>query len=285
MDNQILIPLDGSESTEEVLYYTRSIASCRPDTALTLLHVTSDEGDGEAKDHPCLKTLAELLGAEKWHVDALLRCGEPVAAITATAEEISARLIVMSTHGRTGLELIHKGSITESVVRDSSCPVFILHSERPEPADERTDQLFKRILVPLDGTSESSAILPCVQQFALFHDSTVILFHDGPKDGTGANEAEGAQITHVRTMLEEQSVQMANAGVRVSVDWTSYRHPIREILETVDAMHVDLVAMATHTSSQASQPLEESVTADVIRHAHCPLLVWSSAHCNTGVLQ
>jgi nucleotide-binding universal stress UspA family protein len=86
-------------------------------------------------------------------------------------------------------------------------------------------------------------------------------------------------------MLELQSVQMANAGVRVSVDWTSYRHPIREILDTVDAMNVDLVAMATHTTSQASQPLEESVTADVIRHAHCPLLVWSSAHCDPGILQ
>lgn len=285
MGNQILIPLDGSESTEEVLYYTHSIASCRPDTALTLLHVASDESDAEANDHPCLKTLSELLGVEGWQVDTLVRRGDPVATITATAEEIAARLIVMSTHGRTGIERIHKGSITESVVRDSNCPVFILHSERPEPADKRTDNLFKRILVPLDGTNESSAILPCVQQFALFHDSTVILFHDGPKDSEGATEAEGAQITHVRTLLEEQGVKMANAGVRVSVDWTSYRHPIREILDTVDAMDVDLVAMATHTASQASQPLEESVTADVIRHAHCPLLVWSSAHCSPGVLQ
>lgn len=285
MTNQILIPLDGSESSEEVLYYTHTIASCRPDTALTLLHVTPDESDTSAEDHPCLKTLAASLDKKGWQVDTLIRSGDPVAAITATANDISARLVVMSTHGRTGLERIHKGSITESVLRDSGCPVFILHSERAEPADERTDQLFKRILVPLDGSSESSAILPCVQQFALFHDSTVILFHDGPKDRKDATEAEGAQITQVRTMLEEQSVQMANAGVRVSVDWTSYRHPIREILDTVDAMNVDLVAMATHTTAQASQPLEESVTADVIRHAHCPLLVWSSTHCNPGVLQ
>ena len=285
MVNQILIPLDGSESTEEVLHYTHTIASCRPDTAVTLLHVTSDEVDSAAKDNLHLKTLSDLLIAEGWPVDAQVRSGDPVAAITAAADEISASLIVMSTHGRSGLERIHKGSITESVVRDSNCPVFILHSERPEPADKRSDNLFKRILVPLDGTNESSAILPCVQQFALFHDSTVILFHDGPKDSEGATEAEGAQITHVRTLLEEQGVKMANAGVRVSVDWTSYRHPIREILDTVDAMDVDLVAMATHTASQASQPLEESVTADVIRHAHCPLLVWSSAHCSPGVLQ
>ena len=285
MVNQILIPLDGSESTEEVLHYTHTIASCRPDTALTLLHVTSDEVDSAAKDNLHLKTLSDLLSAEGWPVDAQVRSGDPVAAISATADEISASLIVMSTHGRSGLERIHKGSITESVLRVSNCPVFILHSERPEPSDKRSDHLFKRILVPLDGTSESSAILPCVQQFALFHDSTVILFHDGPKDSNNATKDEAAQITHIRAMLELQSVQMANAGVRVGVDWTSYRHPIREILDTVDAMNVDLVAMATHTTAHASQPLEESVTADVIRHAHCPLLVWSSAQCNPRVLQ
>jgi nucleotide-binding universal stress UspA family protein len=285
MVNQILVPVDGSESTDEVLYYTHTIASCRPNTALTLLHVTSDEKDSAANGRLHLKTLSDLLSAEGWPVDTQVRSGDPVGAITSAADEISASLIVMSTHGRSGLERIHKGSITESVLRVSNCPVFILHSERPEPPDRRADHLFKRILVPLDGTSESSAILPCVQQFALFHDSTVILFHDGPKDSKGATEDEGSQITHIRAMLEEQSVQMANAGVRISVDWTSYRHPIREILDTVDAMNIDLVAMATHTTSQESQPLEGSVTADVIRHAHCPLLVWSAAHCNTGVLQ
>lgn len=285
MVNQILIPLDGSESTQEVLYYTHTIASCRPNTALTLLHVTAEESATPAKHNLHLKTLSDLLSAEGWPVESKIRSGDPVAAITAAADEISASLIVMSTHGRSGLERIHKGSITESVLRVSNCPVFILHSERPEPSDRRSENLFKRILVPLDGTSESSAILPCVQQFALFHDSTVILFHDGPKDSDDSPNDEGAQITHIRAMLEEQSVKLANAGVRVSVDWTSYRHPIREILDTVDAMNVDLVAMATHTASQEAQALEESVTADVIRHAHCPLLVWSAAHCNTGILQ
>ena len=68
------------------------------------------------------------------------------------------------------------------------------------------------------------------------------------------------------------------------IDWTSYRHPIREILNTVDSMNIDLVAMATHTKASHGHPLEESVTADVIRHASCPLLVWAASNCDSGVM-
>ena len=126
MDNQILIPLDGSESTEEVLYYTHTIASCRPNTALTLLHVISDEGDSAAKVNLHLKTLSDLLSAEGWPVDTQVRSGDPVAAITATADEISAALIVMSTHGRSGLSRWWFGSVAEEVLRVCDRPLLIV---------------------------------------------------------------------------------------------------------------------------------------------------------------
>ena len=61
-------------------------------------------------------------------------------------------LLLMSTHGRSGLERIREGSVTEQVLKQSPCPVFILHSTRAEPADRRKEELFRRILVPLDGT-------------------------------------------------------------------------------------------------------------------------------------
>ena len=282
MSTRILIPLDGSESTQEVLYYTHSIASSRPQARVTLLHVLPEDTDAvdeEAAMHPCLKPLSDLLTAKGWAVDSMLRHGNPVTAITTTAKEIPASLIVMSTHGRSGLERIREGSVTEGVLRDSICPVFVLHSLRHEPQDRRSEKLFQRLLVPLDGSEESAAILPCVQTFAKAHDAEVLLFHDAPEGTEATDDQRGAELTRIRTMMEEQSVKLANAGLKVRVDSTSYRHSIREILNKIDHLDIDLVVMATHTKPELRHALEESVTADVVRHANCPLMVWAAAHC------
>jgi nucleotide-binding universal stress UspA family protein len=282
MSTQILIPLDGSESTHEVLYYTHSIASSRPAAKITLLHVLAEDDDlasAEAGQHQCLKPLSDLLSAKGWQVDSLLRQGDPVQAIATTAKEIPASLIVMSTHGRSGLERIRDGSVTEGVLRDSICPVLVLHSQRHEPQDRRSEKLFQRLLVPLDGTEESAAILPCVQTFAKAHDAEVVLFHDSPAGTDSTDEGQGAELTRIRTMMDEHSVKLANAGLKVSVDSTSHRHPIREILNKIDTLGIDLVVMATHTQPEMRHALQESVTADVVRHANCPLMVWSAAHC------
>ncbi len=76
--------------------------------------------------------------------------------------------------------------------------------------------------------------------------------------------------------LQDQSVNLANAGLKVSLDMSTYKRPIREILDKIDEMGIDLVSMATHGESDARRALEESVTAEVIRHSNCPLLVWSA---------
>ncbi len=57
---------------------------------------------------------------------------------------------------------------------------------------------------------------------------------------------------------------------------TTYRRPIREILDKIDAMDIDLVSMATHADGGEKRALDESVTAEIIRHSSCPLLVWSA---------
>jgi len=43
------------------------------------------------------------------------------------------------------------------------------------------------------------------------------------------------------------------------------------------------VVMATHTRPEQKRRLEESVTADIVRHANCPLMVWAAEHCGEVV--
>ena len=269
MENRILIPLDGTESIEEVLLYASSITP-RETTEIKLLNVIP-----QAQDQPAGRTHAEEiqngLVRDKWRVRHETRMGNPVEEIVKYAILWPATLLLMSTHGRSGLERIRAGSVTEQVLRQSPCPVFILHTTRPEPVNQRTEDLFRRILVPLDGTSVSAAILKCVQRFATAHDSEVIIFHD--ELDSHMPEEERA---HIKTTLQDQSVALANTGLKVTLDLSTYRRPIAEILRRIDDLDISLVSMATHGESGVRRALDESVTAEVIRHANCPLLVWSA---------
>jgi nucleotide-binding universal stress UspA family protein len=269
MENRILLPLDGSESVQEVLLYVTAITP-REASAVSLLTVIPD-GETVASGNAHSEEIHETLSQAGWSVSRETRSGDPVEQIAEYARQLPATLLLMSTHGRSGLERIRQGSVTEQVLQRSTCPVFILHSARAEPADKRTGQLFRRILVPLDGTRTSASILDCVERFANMHDSEVILFHDEiDTDDADYNRAA------VREVLQEHCVRLGNAGLKVSLDLSTYKRPIREILNRIDEMGIDMVSMATHGETGARRALDESVTAEVIRHSNCPLLVWSA---------
>lgn len=272
MDQTILIPIDGSESIEGTSLYVQQI-SPKEKTRIVLMHVTPTVNASNASiDHvPNVNKIYEILVAEGWTVNIETRMGDPVFEILKMAILLPATLLLMSTHGRSGIERIREGSVTEQVLKQSPCPVFILHSTRAEPADNRTENLFKRILVPLDGTAASSAILECVEHFAKMHNADVILFHDEMEH----TESEGEKSA-IKARLQDQSVDLANTGLTVSLDMTTYKRPIREILNRIDEMNIDLVSMVTHGDKGERRAMDESVTAEIIRHSNCPLLVWSA---------
>ena len=272
MEQTLLIPIDGTESVDETLIYVRSITS-KSDSRVVLLHVTPNVEAASAaiEIHPNMNVINEALTAEGWTVERETRMGDPVDEIVKMAIMLPATLLLMSTHGRSGLERIREGSVTEQVLKQSPCPVFILHSARPEPSDKRTENLFKRILVPLDGTDASSAILDCVERFAKMHDSEIVMFHDEMEHAESADDKAA-----IKAKLQDQSVELANSGLKVSLDMTTYKRPIREILARIDELDIDLVSMASHGDGGNKRAMDESVTAEVVRHSNCPLLVWSA---------
>lgn len=274
MEQTILLPIDGTESVEETLLYVRAISpKSKGGARIVLVHVSPkvDALNASLDIQPNVNAIYEALQYEDWNVERETRMGDPVREIIKMAILLPATMILMSTHGRSGLERIREGSVTEQVLKQSPCPVFILHSTKPEPTDKRIEDLFKRILVPLDGTDASSAILSCVERFAKMHDSEIIIFHDELEHAE--YEEEKAAI---KAKLQEHSVALANAGLKVSLDMTTYKRPIREILDRIDHLDIDLVSMATHGTGGDKITMDESVTAEVIRHSNCPLLVWSA---------
>lgn len=131
----ILHPTDFSERSD---YAFRLACSLARDYRgqLVLLHVLTPQvvgyGDGVLPPDPdfirsesrhqlaVLPTPSELL------VDRQIVEGDPVNEILQVADEVGADLIVMGTHGRTGLGRLFMGSVAEQVMRRASCPVLTL---------------------------------------------------------------------------------------------------------------------------------------------------------------
>jgi nucleotide-binding universal stress UspA family protein len=70
-------------------------------------------------------------------VDHLLECGDPADVICRVSREAGFDLVVMGTHGRTGLHRLLMGSVAEKVVRRAACPVLVVKPPLPDDAHDR----------------------------------------------------------------------------------------------------------------------------------------------------
>ena len=145
----ILHPTDYSDSANHAFRLACSLA--RDSAArLVILHATPPPYPlvGEAIAIPpsafdiaeTNRLLNESLTAIKPNVDGILvehrlEEDDPIAAILRVAEEVDADLIVMGTHGRTGIERLLMGSIAEQIVRKAGCSVLTVKSSAGRRAE------------------------------------------------------------------------------------------------------------------------------------------------------
>jgi nucleotide-binding universal stress UspA family protein len=131
----ILVPVDFSESANQALAYAMQLAR-QLQARLTLLHVIHTPAVGGADlsaymahvEAGAQQAMAECLQRVQQAglpVHSLLVQGVPWQAIVDTARDTHVDLIVMSTHGHTGLQHLLLGSVAERVVRLAPCPVLV----------------------------------------------------------------------------------------------------------------------------------------------------------------
>ncbi|MDW8215891.1 MAG: universal stress protein, partial [Roseiflexaceae bacterium] len=107
------------------------IASCT-DAALVLVSVVARADDGAAEAREYLERIADRLRAHRITVHMKVVEGAPADQIIRTAEAAEADLIVMATHGRTGLQHLWLGSVATKVVHDSALPVLLVRAREEE---------------------------------------------------------------------------------------------------------------------------------------------------------
>lgn len=146
---EILVPIDFSPFSRRALDYALPFAE-KFGARITLLYVLGKLPylhDFEATS-PLMAKEEDLMAEAKEQLDAerkegkgaryiqrvLVRSGEPRREICNAAEDLSADLIIMATHGYAGLKHVLLGSTTEHVLRHAPCPVLALRQPNTEPA-------------------------------------------------------------------------------------------------------------------------------------------------------
>jgi nucleotide-binding universal stress UspA family protein len=131
---KILVPIDFSECSKKALQYAIPFAR-QFGAELILLHLVQQYPEvtdeipmalAPVEDiQTDLEALRKMVG-DTVPSQALVQLGDPRVEITKAAKELSADLIILSTHGRTGLERVLLGSTAEKVVRHAGCPVLVV---------------------------------------------------------------------------------------------------------------------------------------------------------------
>lgn len=301
MLEQLLVTLDGSEFGEHALPFAKAIAErtgasvnishvhcCEPPT--DLLHNTPFQYEGvsmdayEMKDaeqqRAYLKARESALKAElpDNRICSALLEGYVTEALERHAREIGADLVVMTTHGRTGVSRAWLGSVADSLVRHSSFPLLVIRpmedgSTFPVPA-------FSHILVPLDGSPLGEKILEPALDLAKAMDARFTLLHV-----VSPHVTVGARVSPVPSGRLEERMEKAQAylegvvgrlgdeGVEAQSRIESHYAPARAILNLAEEENVDLVALATHGYTGVKRALLGSVADKVLRGAKWPLLL------------
>jgi nucleotide-binding universal stress UspA family protein len=295
--DRILIPLDGSERSDGILLIVRQLLFDLEGANVELLRVIRPMAhvrvEWNERPDPSRSSLTLRRESARRHlgrireglardgIEASVRVilGVPAAAILARVEAFQPSLVAMATHGRTGLARLVRGSVAERVLRRSPVPVLLCN---PTTAVETVQGLlYRRILVPLDGSERATRVVPLVLALAQRYGSGVHLMRVVVPLPLPSAEAMTSGLVPVTTIGPEEALAslescaegLRHAGVAVRCSSPIAQSAAAGILEAVDQGGVGLVAMTTHGASGLDRMLFGSVAEKVLRRCRCPLLV------------
>jgi nucleotide-binding universal stress UspA family protein len=291
---RILFPTDFSEGAERALDAAIALAGDF-DAELHLLHAVvlhADDPNDPAHHFPDAEEIRNRLeqtaedrmasglearSAGNLRVRRHQRRGISVApVILEQAGEIDADLIVMSTHGRRGIESILLGSVTEEVVRMAECPVLTIRSDRQDSTYPGSVPL----LVPVDFSEHSRGALMLARELAARYGSGVQVLHVferpvHPDIYLGGMPLDSPDFHTVETSLREALATFVGETAGPDVPCTLHvvdGRAVSSILEFAERNDTGLIVIATHGLTGLAHVLLGSVSEKIVRRAECPVL-------------
>jgi len=282
MPHRILVPLDGSELAEHAVPWADELAAALQANVelLEVLPLTVDWAEQQTdRPGPATDDLQRARGlvTKAAHVEGISLHGSPAPVIVARAQASGATLVVLSSHGRSGLARAVMGSVAADVLRDSSVPVVIVPAET-----DAVPSAPRRVLVPLDISEYARTVLDWVGPLARELGWTLILcaVADLPPQPL---VVQGAAIPlptgHIHTPVEMATyLEGVAAGLQAQGFNTEIQvllgEPGPAIAEKAVEWQAGLIAMSTHGRHGIERWALGSITEEVIQNARLPVLAF-----------
>jgi nucleotide-binding universal stress UspA family protein len=169
---KILVPLDGSELAEKALPYAKAIAKLKKsEVVLFAVSITNAGGRRDRLLKSYLDVNAKALDSSGIHVSTSVAYGEIAEEIVKYTENNGVNLIIISSHGYSGIKRWMLGSVAQKVLYGTISPTLLIKSKSSTPSEVE----FSKILVPLDCSPFSEITLPYVEELVKGTNSEILL--------------------------------------------------------------------------------------------------------------
>jgi len=299
----IIVALDGSELAEGALPYAVAVARALGQRIVLFTAWEGAEGEFGA-NFPALAQEVERRATEHYgsylegvrarlaaagaDVETLIRPGDAADEIPKAVEDTGARLLVLGTHGRSGIGRWLYGSTTNAVLRASHAPVLVAGPHALERSDG--DVTLAHLAVPLDGSTHGEAALPVAAMLAQKLSARLSLVRavrwaaqaypyslpDAylPQVDEELDAGPKAYLRRIEATLKDTDGAQAPSPANIP-EVTSYvvRGAVSEgLLEFVEKERVGLVVMTTHARAGLARMALGS-TADRMTQGAAPVLL------------
>jgi len=300
MFGPILVPLDGSQLAECVLPHSVAIASPFDAEIILLRMLDKSQAGTSAQLFDMLnwqinKTKATLylektrsrLEEVRIRARAAVLEGLVAEGITEYAQSQGMKLIILSSHGHTGLSKWGISSTAQKIILSASTSVLIVRAYQHDIRAAVLSEIpvYQRILVPLDGSQRAENVLPVVTQLAHFHNSQIHLVHavQTPEmarqmppvreDIDLSNRVVARNQEEASHYLEQMKVRSTLEGIAVETHLLTSDNAAVALHQLAEQEHIDMVALSAHGYTGNQQWPYGGMVNNFILYGKVPLLI------------
>lgn len=305
MSPSIVVPLDGSAFGKRAVPAALALAR-RTSAPVHLVHVHERSyeetpgaylGVGQGYDPRLYEDLrqamrtqlialaAQLTRETALPVEAEFLDGPVVPTLCRYLADKRPGLVVMMTHGRGGLSLAWLGNVAVGLIHHSPVPVLLVRPGAEWPGN-LIEPLFRRVLVPLDGSAMAEEVLDHVASLGtsdatMYTLLTVVVLpppFDTPTPGaesfSGRSDVERQRDAALAYLTTAAEGLRQRGATRVDTQVVVRPRAAEGILDEAESQQADLIALATHGRGAIARFFLGSVADKVVRGASLPVLVY-----------
>jgi nucleotide-binding universal stress UspA family protein len=291
MFRRLVVPIIGNAASSVAVGFAIDIAKARGGE-LTFCYALDTRvlGMGDYVDQSwtaMLRPDAEKIGQLALSRAAQAACPATLRILEGSAEEVVLRLapsfdlVVMGTRAIHGAAHVLDHSVTDAVVRECTRPVLIVRERDAAPTSSPTEAIFRRLIVPVDGSLSAQGAIDVASTLASEHEEELLFVYaldraraamfSGPYAFDAGGAFEVMQQFGAEVLAKAEASALAAGATRVTTKVLD-GNPVDAIVKAISDESADAVLIGTHGRRGFDRAIHGSVTEELVRRSPVPIL-------------